>query len=1319
MRRYKKYLACMLIISQILMLTPMKLHAGVLEAGAAFESAESIGGTEGSTEGAEATEGGETTEGGTETTEGTESIEDTTSSGVSQSEPDSQGESEITEESEDTEGIGSSGVSQSEPEAPEGTEEPEAPEESEPLEEPESTEEAEPTEEPESPEDTEKPEFTEESDPTEESEDSNEVSDPEGETSGETSETQAEEPDESQPSNTVPGVSDSKPEVPESKPSEGESGERPPELSNPVETNPGGVSDMPSTATSSNASKPEDEEELEVDIEVYYTLKVVDTYISTEQDEGESVVRYVDTVLEGEEYCFSALEVEGYIAVDEVEYSGVLIEDLTLEFIYIKDSLFDVSLLGGTVLSNDYASAELYEDEKLLIVTDMYKSGRSSDYPWYNLISGYRVEFADGLPVIYGSTFSRSGIVGDLVIPASVTEIGNNAFSSCTGLTGELVISEGVTSIGNEAFRDCSNLTGNLVIPDSVTSLGNGVFRGCSHFSSLTLSGSLQLIPDNAFRDCSGFRGNLVIPESVKEVKSYAFFGDSGFDGTLTIGDSVQAIRDGAFYNCSGLTGDLVIPDNVTSIGNVAFQGCKGMRGTLSLGSSLITIGDNAFKDCSGFTDALVIPDSVVSLGEGAFYNARGFSGFLTLSKSLVTINREAFRGCTGLTGALVIPDTVETIGNAAFLYTGFSGTLTLGNSVRTIGNEAFKDCKGLKGDLIIHDAIESIGSNAFNGCTGFNGVLSLGSHLKTIGGSAFKGCTGLKGDLVIPDNVISLGTEAFNGCTGFDGSIKIGSSIQTIEAYAFNGCSGLSGDMALPDTVKLISYSAFNGCSNMGDTLVIPDKVTTISRWTFNGSDGVTIIRGGEGITSLLSDGLHYGAFRTTELTPTLLYTDNEILLNHDWGNENREIYFEVAFNSNGGTPVASQHVKAGELAKEPKAPTRDNYVFIGWTKDKAALTNPKAGEVFDFATPITRYTVLYAKWAKQVTITVVDEYYDSEGITQIKSVEREKMVVGEGEAFEVKALSPRGYEVVGEDVFSGTADEDTVITFQYWEKAVKEHTITVTDEYYDTDGTTLLDSVQRVSEVVQDGESYQYEALTELPDGFELVGSSVCSGVCTEDTAIVFKYVKVQKFTVTVLDTYYDVDNTTLLSSEVRVSELIRAGSSYSYEALGTIGFKVTGQDSYTGIVSEDITLTFRYIEDIDVLGGTLVISIPAEMELKYDSSLNEYIKTDSIYASGRCGVTKQLNVETPRYITFVNGEDNGVKIDNGLVEFGTPVADDSESTREQWSGAELREGLTSPVRKNISVSVDKREIDYLGSYKSVITYHITMTESSEAGE
>lgn len=49
----------------------------------------------------------------------------------------------------------------------------------------------------------------------------------------------------------------------------------------------------------------------------------------------------------------------------------------------------------------------------------------------------------------------------------------------------------------------------------------------------------------------------------------------------------------------------------------------------------------------------------------------------------------------------------------------------------------------------------------------------------------------------------------------------------------------------------------------------------------------------------------------------------------------------------------------------------------------------------------------------------------------------------------------------------------------------------------------------------------------------------------------------------------------------------------------------------------------------------------------------------------------------------------------------------------------GSRVEGGVNFTSTKNISVSVDKREIDYLGSYKSVITYHITMTESSEAGE
>ena len=40
----------------------------------------------------------------------------------------------------------------------------------------------------------------------------------------------------------------------------------------------------------------------------------------------------------------------------------------------------------------------------------------------------------------------------------------------------------------------------------------------------------------------------------------------------------------------------------------------------------------------------------------------------------------------------------------------------------------------------------------------------------------------------------------------------------------------------------------------------------------------------------------------------------------------------FKVTFDSNGGTFVSSQNVKAGGLVAEPSEPTRESYKLIGW---------------------------------------------------------------------------------------------------------------------------------------------------------------------------------------------------------------------------------------------------------------------------------------------------------------------------------------------------------------------------------------------------
>lgn len=68
----------------------------------------------------------------------------------------------------------------------------------------------------------------------------------------------------------------------------------------------------------------------------------------------------------------------------------------------------------------------------------------------------------------------------------------------------------------------------------------------------------------------------------------------------------------------------------------------------------------------------------------------------------------------------------------------------------------------------------------------------------------------------------------------------------------------------------------------------------------------------------------------------------------------------FTVLFNSNGGSVVASQSVKDGELATEPTAPTKEGYTFVEWCSDIALST------AWDFENDVvTGDMMLYAKWS------------------------------------------------------------------------------------------------------------------------------------------------------------------------------------------------------------------------------------------------------------------------------------------------------------------------------------------------------------------
>jgi len=82
--------------------------------------------------------------------------------------------------------------------------------------------------------------------------------------------------------------------------------------------------------------------------------------------------------------------------------------------------------------------------------------------------------------VIVGTSRAKTGT---LIIPSSVTTIGQSAFYQCTNLSGDLILPASLTTLGDYCFQFCTGLTGSLTIPASVTSVGQSSFNGCTGFS--------------------------------------------------------------------------------------------------------------------------------------------------------------------------------------------------------------------------------------------------------------------------------------------------------------------------------------------------------------------------------------------------------------------------------------------------------------------------------------------------------------------------------------------------------------------------------------------------------------------------------------------------------------------------------------------------------------------------------------------------------------------------------------------------------------------------------------------------------------------
>ena len=436
-------------------------------------------------------------------------------------------------------------------------------------------------------------------------------------------------------------------------------------------------------------------------------------------------------------------------------------------------------------------------------------------------------KMVQGLPVtsIDARALNHSWMT-TVAVPATVTEIGANAFADCTYLTAVSLpsgltqiaddlfsyctklakcdIPEGVTTIGSRAFNDCRELL-SLTLPATVNNLGTNCFDGMGNDaagSDATTLTCLAATPPNADpHTFTGYTGKVAVPAASVDAYKAA-------TGWSTVASQIEAIATptwpvtigGVTYNSTPDSGTAYVTGSTGNnpTGNVTIQ--KEV-----LGLPVTSIYADAFSNCSGL-ESVYIPETVKSIDRSAFKGCSKLSSVSIEGEGLETIGNQAFMKCSSLT-EITIPRSVTAINQNVFSGCIRLENVTLPETITYIGSGAFQDCGQLQ-SIVLPEQLMSIGENAFNGCTGLTSV-TLNDGLQRIDAYAFSGCNRLP-EITIPENVTSIASYAFYHCTNLE-RVYIKGKIRSINSSTFADCPELSA-IVLPATLDQIVDNAFSG---------------------------------------------------------------------------------------------------------------------------------------------------------------------------------------------------------------------------------------------------------------------------------------------------------------------------------------------------------------------------------------------------------------------------------------------------------------------------------------------------------------------------
>ena len=415
---------------------------------------------------------------------------------------------------------------------------------------------------------------------------------------------------------------------------------------------------------------------------------------------------------------------------------------------------------------------------------DLERITVAEDNPAYSSVDGILLS-GDGTQLIRCPV--RNSVTA---IPAGVCDIGDFAFGSCSEIT-ELAFPHDVTHIGNNAFDGCATLI-RMTLSTRVAHIGQGAFAGCYALQEIHYTGSEEDWQTIFVED-----GNEALASAV--LHEYAAYGEH--EHAERIDPAVEPTCTDAGYtegsHCSICGEVLTAPQTRMPTGHTvdewiidreAEPGVKGSRhGTCT------ACGETVTETIKAYSVGL----EYISNGDG----------------TCTVIGRGS---CTDL--HIRIPHAFE------------------GERVVGIGEWAFGGC----GDIVqvtIPEGIETIQFNAFSGCWSMT-LINLPESLASIGGWAFADCERLT-SLYLPGGVELLDSEALRGC------YNLASIAVSPDNPYFCDVDGILYDKA---QTTLIKYPS----AREDGRYDVPHGVTCLADWAFDEANHLTELYVPAGVTEI-----------------------------------------------------------------------------------------------------------------------------------------------------------------------------------------------------------------------------------------------------------------------------------------------------------------------------------------------------------------------------------------------------------------------------------------------------------------------------------